>query len=133
MNAITTTYASKNSAVRAAKRAGLTDCIIELINGRWVIVPATAKPSVRKSAVPQAQASKADKKSQSQSSIANPVAFIWQWLAQGDNARLRRRDAVAALVALGVAPGTAGTQRQRFLTASKDERKARASRYSNED
>ena len=39
MNAITaTTYASKNSAVRAAKRAGLTDCIIELVNGRWVIV-----------------------------------------------------------------------------------------------
>lgn len=88
----------------------------------------TKQTKAPKRKMPQGRADKAVKQ-QAISTAANPVAFIWHWLSQGNNAKLKRADAIAALVDLGVARGTASTQGFRFLSASPAERKARAARY----
>jgi hypothetical protein len=137
------TYKSAATARRGAFRQKLNPnefTVEQGSDGLWFIktselasepLPTEPAPSVEakatKTKMPQPKATKATRQRLSTSN--SPVAFIWNWLSQGDNAKLGRSEAIRALAELGIARGTASTQRQRFLNASDAERQARMSRY----
>ena len=151
------TYSSRATARRAAMRQKLTPAqfTIQQDRGRWVItispdatavqsdpapaeaepIPAdpapdaNSRPVASRSTVRKPKRSSKTKQRDHESTVVHPVAFIWHWLAQDGHAKLKRADAIAALSELGIAPGTASTQRFRFLSASPAERAARAARY----
>lgn len=60
---------------------------------------------------------------QDKSVMAKPVDFIHHWLSLEANKGLKRKDAVAALVAMGINYYTVRTQYQYWFTAQKEEGK----------
>ena len=93
------TYSTKATAIRGAKRKGLTAYTVEETNGRFVIVPETfvKGPILRRSKFPGA---------------VNASHAIYD-----ANPGLRRKDAVNLAVANGIAYYTARTQYQKWRQA----------------
>jgi hypothetical protein len=122
----TQTYSSKSTAIRGAKRAGLSAYTIEEQNGRFaVVVPApvvpapVAKPAKERKPRVGPSYKELAREHSSPSEVTGPVAFVHSWLA--DNGRnVTRKQAIASLVSKGVNYSTARTQYQRWFEATRE-------------
>jgi hypothetical protein len=117
----TQTYSSKSTAIRGAKRAGLSAFTIEEQNGRFaVVVPApVVKPAKERKPRVGPSYKELAREHSSPSEVTGPVAFVHSWLA--DNGRnVTRKQAIASLVSKGVNYSTARTQYQRWFEATRE-------------
>lgn len=93
-------YSAKSSAVRAARKSGLVEYVINETPMGWTFAaPAPVKAMSRKELAA---------KSPARSVIEKPVDFVWTFLRQ--NPDMPRKLVIKALVEHGVNIGTATTQ-----------------------
>lgn len=136
-------YASKSSAVRAAKKAGLSTGEYEIIEeaGKFgfraveaneveeqeveeQVVEETASKEVEETSAEPAKKKKATPKIDDRlrmSTIEAPSKRVWEIAEQmkAENPNVRRKDVIAACVEQGIAYYTARTQYQLWYKASK--------------
>jgi hypothetical protein len=105
-----TTYSSKSTAIRGAKRAGLDIETLDFFTvegDRWAF---KVKAPVKPAKLPTYKQIATYKKS----TIEKPVDFVHSYLDA--NPEMTRKQAVSALVAQGVNYSTARTQYQRWFS-----------------
>jgi hypothetical protein len=75
------TYASKSTAIRGAKRAGLSAYTIEEQNGRFAVVVPVVKPAKERKPRVGPSYKELAREHSSPSEVTGPVAFVHSWLA----------------------------------------------------
>lgn len=111
-------YATKSTAKRAAKRAGIETYLLEKTeDGRWYY----KRPEVGDNAYPQSKENGSavvdEKSKRERSTVESPCAIVWSLVDEMKGER--RKDIIAAAVAKGVHPGTARVQAQKALKAQR--------------
>ena len=101
------TWTIRASAAKAAQRANLTKGTYEIVetDGVFSIIDLTPPPAPVAAAVARRKGGGPKTKF---STIAKPCAVVWAFY--GEHRNMPRKDAIAALVAMGVDKGTANIQ-----------------------